>query len=112
VVVTGGAAAIVPVSKKFFLRPVVAVGKVVPLSPANSFPVFQAGGLVGYRATKRVSVLGGYLETMQFPKLGALYLPTATAALAVRVHGHLSAFCPATFNQKAWGLSGQLGLTW
>ncbi len=111
VVTTGGAAALVPVSKKWFVRPVVAAGRVISLSPAKSFPLVQAGGLVGYRATKRVSVLGGYLETMQFPKPGALYLPTAVVSTAIHISRHLGVFVPATFNEKALGLSGQFGVT-
>ena len=109
---TGGAALIVPISKRFFLRPVATAGRAFPLSPAKPFPIVQVGGLVGYRLMKRTSVLGGYLETIQMPKTGALYLPTAVVSTATRIYGHWGIYTPVTFNQKAWGASLQLGYTW
>ena len=109
VTTTGGVAAVVPLHKKFFLRPMIAGGKVVPLSSASSFPVFQAGALLGYRVTKRFSVLGGYLETIQFPKSGALYLPTAVVSTATRIHGRWGIYTPIALNRLVGGCSVQIG---
>jgi hypothetical protein len=109
---SGGVAVIVPVSKKFFLRPVVSAGRVIPFSAVNPFPVVQAGGLLGYHTTKRLSLLGGYLETIQLPASGTLYLPTAVVSTATRIHGRWGVYTPVTFNQKAWGASLQIGYTW
>jgi hypothetical protein len=111
VVSTAGVAIVVPITAKFFLRPVIATGEVLPLTTLQKFPVAQLGGLVGYRATKRTAVLAGCLETMQFPKIGTIYLPTFVVSTATQIHGRWGIYTPTTFNSKAWGMSVQLGYT-
>ena len=112
VVATAGFALVVPVSKKFFIRPVISAGEVVPLSTAKSFPVFQAGCLVGYRLTKKFSALSGFAETIQLPQAGPVYLPTALISTATRLHGRWGIFTPITINARGYGASLQLGYTW
>jgi hypothetical protein len=110
-VVAAGTAAIIPIpiTKKLFLRPVVCAGKVLPLSTAQPFPFVQAGSLLGYRAIKRTSILAGYLETIQFPKSGTLYLPTSVFSTATKIHGGWGVYTPVILNAKAWGISLQVG---
>lgn len=114
-VLTVGVAAIVPISGKFFARPVVAIGRsfaIDPLKPAPSVPVFQAGALLGYHATKRFSPVAGFVEAMQFPKTGVnLYLPTLVVSTATRVYGHWGIFTPFTVNARSYGFAIQLGYT-
>jgi hypothetical protein len=111
VISTAGVAAVIPIRNKFFLRPVGAVGEVLPLATLQKFPVAQLGGLVGYKAAKRFAALAGFSETVQFPKTGTLYLPTAIISTATRIHGRWGIYTPTTFNSKAWGMSVQLGYT-
>jgi hypothetical protein len=113
---TGGVGFVVPKKTKFFGKAFGAAGNVFALNPAKPtprVPVLQVGGLVGYRATKRLSLLTGYIETMQFPSTSSnLYLPTFVAVAATRIHGHWSVFTPCTVNEKSWGCSGQLAYVW
>ncbi len=115
-VTTAGTAVIVPITKKFFLRPVIGAGKSFPLNPPKptvSVPILQFGSLIGYRATKRTAVLSGFIETIQFPKAGAnVYLPTFVASTATRIHGHWGIYTPFVINARSYGLSLQLGYTW
>jgi hypothetical protein len=114
-ILTVGVAAIVPISKKFFARPIVAAGRsfaIDPPKPVLSVPVFQAGALLGYHATKRFSPVAGFVEAMQFPKTGVnLYLPTLVISTATRVYGHWGIYTPFTVNAKSYGLAIQLGYT-
>jgi len=114
-VLTVGVAVVIPVHKKLFVRPVVGAGKsfaIDPAKPTPSVPVVQAGALVGYHATKRFSPIAGYVETMQFPKTGALYLPTLVLSTATRIHGHWGVYTPFTLNARSYGIAAQLGYTW
>jgi hypothetical protein len=112
VVSTAGMALIVRLSPKVFVRPVAGVGAIVPLKTLDSFRVVQAGALVGYRIAKRFSVLAGGGETMQFPRTGALYLPTALFSSATRIHGCFGVYTPVTLNGKGYGVSVQAGCIW
>ena len=109
---TVGFALVMHVSKKIFLRPVVSGGEVVPLNSAQAFPMIQGGCLFGYRATQRFSVLSGFAETVQFPKAGEVYLPTALISTAIRVRGHWGIFAPITVTARGYSISLQTGYTW
>ena len=113
---TGGFGFVAPKKTKFFGKAFGAAGDVFALNPAKPtprVPVLQVGGLVGDRVTKRLSLLTGYIETMQFPSTSSnLYLPTFVAVAATRIHGHVSFFAPCTVNEKSWGCSGQLAYVW
>ena len=113
---TGGFGFVAPKKTKFFGKAFGAAGDVFALNPAKPtprVPVLQVGGLVGDRVTKRLSLLTGYIETMQFPSTSRnLYLPTFVAVAATRINGHVSFFAPCTVNEKSWGCSGQLAYVW
>ena len=114
-VVTAGMAAVAPISKKVFIRPFVAAGKsfaIDPPKPTPSVPVLQAGAVMGYHATKRFSLVSGFVETMQFPSTGTLYLPTFVASTVTRIHGNWGLFTPFTVNERSYGIAVQLGYTW
>lgn len=111
---TAGVAVIAPVSKKFFVRPLVAAGRsfaIDPPKPTPSVSVFQVGALVGYRVVKRFSALTGFQETVQFPKSGTLYLPTFVVSTATRFHGRWGILTPFSVNARSYGICAQLAYT-
>lgn len=114
-IVTAGMAVVAPISEKFFIRPFVGAGRsfaIEPSQPTPSVPVLQVGTVVGYHATKRFSLVSGFMENAQFPATGTLYLPTFVASTVTRIHGRWGLFTPFTVNQRSYGIAAQLGYTW
>lgn len=109
VVSTAGMAVIVPITKRFFARPLVGTGAVLPIATREPFRVAQIGTLAGYRVIRRTSILAGFAETMQFPKTGAVYLPTFVTSTATRICGAFGIYTPIMLNSKGWGISVQCG---
>lgn len=117
-----GAAAIYPFGKEktFFLRPYASTGVVYPEKHgADSFQNAQAGVLVGYKATKRFSILAGASVTVLFPESGTEYRETinlGTATILKKLdRGALQLLTPVSFNQSPngnWNTVAVIGIGW
>ena len=112
VISTTGMAIILPITRRIFVRPLVATGAVLPLTTHEPFRLVQFGGLAGYQVTRRTSTLVGFAETIQFPKTGSIYLPTLLVSTATRIHRCFGLYTPIAITQKAWSFSVQAGCSW
>ncbi|MCI0619465.1 hypothetical protein L0Y40_00295 [Candidatus Wolfebacteria bacterium] len=104
----GGIATIHPIGKKFFLRPYLSVGTIDPeKAGAESFEAVQGGALVGYKVSKRFTVLAGGSVTMLFLDKETEYRPTLNVATATTIKkfesGTLQLLTPISVNQTPNG---------
>jgi hypothetical protein len=89
-----GTALVLPLSQKFFIRPAIAAGAVKPAN-GDIFPTAQGVVLLGWKATKRASLLAGGGATVLFPTgKPRLVLATAIITTTTRIAGNWGIFCP------------------
>ena len=109
----GGIAAILPISSRVFLRPLVGAGANWPLNGGSAVPLLQAGTLLGFKANAHVSLLVGGAMIASFPAdKPVAIVPTALFSSAIRLTPHWGIFTPIAVNKKAAGLQVQVGYTW
>jgi hypothetical protein len=114
--ITAGAAVLLPLGVRLFVRPAITFGQNFPETGKPTRQI-QALGFLGLRLSHRVSVLGGAGETFLFPEGKAFrHLITATATTATTIYqtarGRFGLFTPVNHNAKGWGAGLLLGYTW